>query len=647
MIPESTVQKIIEAANVVEVIQDFVSLKRAGVNYKGNCPFHDEKTPSFVVSPAKGIYKCFGCGAAGNSVKFIMEHEKFSFVEALKYLGKKYHIEIEEKVLTQEEAVEKKERESLLIVNEYAKKYFVNQLLHTQEGKTVGLSYYTERGFSEEIINKFELGWSPKQRDALTKDSEKRGYKLKFLEITGLTITKQETNYSFDRFAERIMFPIHSLAGKIIGFGGRTLKADKKIAKYLNSPESEVYNKSRILYGLYFAKNAIVKLNKCYMVEGYTDVISMYQSGVQNVVASSGTSLTESQIRLVRKFTENLTIIYDGDFAGIKASLRGIDMVLAEGMNVKIVLLPDGEDPDSYSKKMKFDEFQKYIDENEQDFIKFKTKLLIEDAQDDPVKKATHISDIVKSISVIDNMILRAEYIKECSSILKIREEVLYAEVKKRASNKFANKPAYSNRQSNQNSFNKPSENANTAKKVVNVPIERDVIYYMLNYGDNIVYEDAETNEKQTVGEYIVAHITNDELIFKNITYNAIFEEYSKMLSNSIMPKAAHFISHVKNDISTAATDIISPEQELSKIWTKNGATVTTIENQIAEIVPDIVDKFKLKNVQFKLVQILEEIKNIPFDADGQELIQLLDEYKTYDEYKIALTKQIDKSALL
>jgi len=338
----------------------------------------------------------------------------------------------------------------------------------------------------------------------------------------------------------------------------------------------------------------------------------------------------------------------NGDFAGIKASLRGIDMVLSEGMNVKIVLLPDGEDPDSFSKKMKFDEFQKYIDENEQDFIKFKTKLLIEDAQDDPVKKATHISDIVKSISVIDNIILRAEYIKECSTILKIREEVLYAEVKKRASSKFANKQAYSNKQNNQNSFNKPAENPNTAtNKTINVPIERDIIYYMLNYGDSIVYEDAETKEKQTAGEYIVAHITNDELIFKSTTYHAIFEEYSNMLSNSIVPKAAHFISHIKNEISTAATDIISPEQELSKIWTKNGATVTSIENQIAEIVPDIVDKFKLKNVQFKLVQILEEIKNIPFDADGQELIQLLDEYKTYDEYKIALTKQIDKSALL
>lgn len=648
MINEATVQKIIETANIVDVIQDFVALKKAGTNYKGPCPFHDEKTPSFVVSPAKGIYKCFGCGAAGNSVKFVMEHEKFSFTEAIRYLGKKYNIEIEEQEYTGQEKAEKQERESLIIVNEYAKKFFANQLKHTTEGKNIGLSYFTERGIKSESIEKFELGWSPKQKDALTQDALKRAYKLKFLETTGLTITKSETNYSFDRFAERVMFPIHSLAGKIIGFGGRTLRDDKKVAKYLNSPESEIYNKSKILYGLFFAKNSIVKKDKCYMVEGYTDVISMHEAGIENVVASSGTSLTESQIKLVRKFTENLTIIYDGDFAGIKASLRGIDMVLAEGMNVKIVMLPQGEDPDSYSRKLSSVDFIEYIKENEQDFIKFKTKLLIDEAQNDPVQRANHISDIVKSISVIENSILRAEYIKECSAIINIREENLYAEVKKKLSNKGNSTKTYTNTQYTYNSQNTQAnqEQNQITKDKIDAPVERDLIYFLLNYGDKTISKDDETGAKQTVGQYIISQIQQDELEFTNKIYEKIYLEFSDMLAKNIMPKAAHFISHTNSQINAVAADMIAPEQELSKIWTKHGASEESVESKLFESVPDIVDKFKLKNVQYRIEKIMSELKNTTPDNIAR-INQLINDLRIYDEFKVALTKQNDKSALL
>ncbi len=423
MIPQETVQKIYDAANIVDVVQDFVSLKRAGVNYKGLCPFHGEKTPSFVVSPAKNIYKCFGCGVGGDPVKFIREHEKISFPEALRYLAKKYNIEIVEKELSNEEKEQRLERESLFVVTDFSKNFFINILNNTDEGRTIGLSYFKERGYNNETVKKFELGWSPEKRDALTQTALQKGHKLKFLEKTGLSIVKKENNYTFDRFAGRVIFPIHALSGKVIGFGGRTLKSDKKTAKYLNSPESDIYHKSRTLYGIFFAKKSIVKEDKCIMVEGYTDVISLHQTGIENVVASSGTSLTVEQIRLVRRFTKNLTVIYDGDKAGIKASLRGIDLILAEEMNVKVVLLPDGEDPDSYSKKLNFDEFADYIKENEKDFIKFKTELLLSEAKNDPVKRAELTRDVVKTIAVIPDSILRAEYIKECSLLLDTRED--------------------------------------------------------------------------------------------------------------------------------------------------------------------------------------------------------------------------------
>ncbi len=428
MIDQHTVDRIIEAANIVEVVSDFVTLRRRGANYVGLCPFHDEKTPSFSVSPARGICKCFSCGKGGNAVHFVMEHEQITFYEALKYLARKYNIEIQEKQLTEEEKQRKTDRESMLIVNEYAQKFFATNLLENAEGRSIGLSYFRERGFGEDIINKFGLGYSPEQRDALAQDAIKRGYKKEYLVKTGLCLESQQGTL-YDRYKGRVIFPIHSLSGKVIAFGGRILRKDEKSAKYVNSPESEVYRKSDVLYGIYHAKQSIVKNDFCYLVEGYTDVLSMHQAGIENVVASSGTSLTPGQIRLIHRFTNNITVLYDGDAAGIKASLRGIDLILQEGMNIKVVLLPDGDDPDSFSKKQSASDFTAYIHAHETDFIRFKTNLLLQGAGNDPIKRATLIGDIVRSIAIIPDNILRSVYVQDCARLLNVDEQMLLREV--------------------------------------------------------------------------------------------------------------------------------------------------------------------------------------------------------------------------
>ncbi|HLW06213.1 MAG TPA: DNA primase, partial [Marinilabiliaceae bacterium] len=431
MIDPATVDRIMETAQsqITDVISEFVNLKKRGINFIGNCPFHNEKTPSFTVAPHKGIFKCFGCGKGGNAVNFLMEHEQISFVEAIRLLGAKFHIPIEEKEVTAEEQAQRNERESMMIVTEYAAKYFTKTLYETDEGQSVGLGYFKQRGFKDEIIKKFQLGYSPEQRDALTNQAQLHGYKLEFLEKTGLSIVRED--YKADRFRGRVIFPIHSLSGKVIAFGGRILKSDAKAAKYLNSPESEIYHKSRVLYGLYLARQEMVRQDKTYLVEGYTDVLSFHQAGVTNVVASSGTALTADQIRLMARFSPNVTIIYDGDSAGINASLRGIDLILEEGMNVKVLLLPDGEDPDSFAKKMGGDKLLKYIQENETDFIRFKTSLLLKESEGDPIKRAQLIQDIVRTISVIPDPIVRSVYVKECSTQMEVEEQMLFEEVAK------------------------------------------------------------------------------------------------------------------------------------------------------------------------------------------------------------------------
>lgn len=430
MIDRETVDRILDTADIVDVVSDFVSLRRSGANFKGLCPFHDEKTPSFMVSPAKQICHCFGCGKGGSPVNFVMEHEQMSYVEALRYLAKKYNIEIHEKELTNEEKAAQTERESMLVINEFAAQYFEEQLFNSEEGKDIGLSYFYERGFNDTTIKKFHLGYSPQDSKAFYTAATGKGYNKKYLFDVGLCIDDRRGG-GFDRFHGRVMFPVMNIAGKIIAFGGRTLKKTKDVAKYFNSPESIVYVKNRELYGLFQSKRAIVKEDKCFLVEGYTDVISMHQAGIENVVASSGTSLTEGQIRAIHRFTKNVTVLYDGDPAGIKASLRGIDMLLAEGLNIKVLLLPEGEDPDSFARTHSASELKQFIADNETDFISFKVKILLEGTERDPIKRAAVIGDVVKSISVIPDAITRSIYAKECSIQLGIGEEVLLQDIKK------------------------------------------------------------------------------------------------------------------------------------------------------------------------------------------------------------------------
>jgi len=435
MISKTTIQNIIDAVRIEEVIGDYVNLRKRGANMIGLCPFHNEKTPSFSVSPSKGIYKCFGCGKAGNAVNFIMDHEHYSYPEALKYLAKRYNIEIEEDEYNPEEQQAASERESMFLVNSYAAEFFTKKLLNSEQGKAIGLTYLRDkRGFSEDIIKKFELGYTINEWDSFYKAATDAGYNKEFLVKTGLVVEKQDKKY--DLFRDRIMFPIHNIAGRIVGFGGRMLGSDKTKPKYVNSPESLIYNKSEILYGIYFAKSAISSSDNCYLVEGYTDVISLVQAGIKNVVASSGTSLTVGQIKLIRRYTTNITILYDGDTAGIKASFRGIDMIVSEGMNVKIVLFPEGEDPDSFAQSRRPAEVQEYITKNASDFITFKTNLLLKEVANDPVKKAALVKEIIHTISLIPDPITRSFYLRECSSLMDIAEQTLMNELNKQLRNK-------------------------------------------------------------------------------------------------------------------------------------------------------------------------------------------------------------------
>ncbi|MCD4770739.1 MAG: DNA primase, partial [Bacteroidales bacterium] len=494
MIPHHTIEQILNAAQIEEIVQEFVSLKRRGVNYIGLCPFHNEKTPSFTVSPAKGIFKCFGCGKGGNAVNFIMEHESLSYPEALKYVAKKYNIEVEEKELTADEIQSKNERESMLVLSSYAARVFGENLFNHDEGIAIGLSYFKERGFRQETLKKFEVGYALNKWEGFTEKALSDGYKPDYLIKTGLTIEKDEKR--FDRFSGRVIFPIHSLSGQVLGFGGRTLKKDAKTAKYLNSPESEIYHKSRIVYGIFQARKAIMQEDKCFLVEGYTDVMSLHEAGFENVVASSGTSLTQEQIRLIKRFTSNISVLYDGDEAGIKASLRGIDLILEEGMNVKVTPLPVGEDPDSYSRKKSNEEFNDYLKRNETDFIRFKTELLLRESKSDPIQKANLVKDIVRSIAVIPETITRTIYIQECSNLMNLPEQVLYNEV-----NKLRRDKAFRDRNRYPGPADLPQQ---TQKRVEAVrpkdgtPFsEREVIRLLLKYGSE-EFEKIENREEGT-----------------------------------------------------------------------------------------------------------------------------------------------------
>jgi DNA primase len=636
MINQSTIDKIFATADIVEVISDFVSLKKAGTNYKGLSPFTNEKTPSFFVSPAKGIFKCFSSGIGGNAVSFIMEHEKLSYPEALRYLARKYNIEIEEKELSPDEIKEKNERESLLAVNDFAARQFIEWLHQREEGKAVGMSYLKERGLRGQLIEKFQLGYSLESRDAFTRLAIEKGYKLEFLTKTGLTIDK--TNVPFDRFAGRVIFPIHSISGQVIGFGGRLLKKDDKSAKYLNSPESEVYHKSNVLYGLFFARNEIIKKDKCFLVEGYTDVISLHQAGIENVVASSGTALTAEQVRLVKRFTKNITVLYDGDEAGIKASLRGIDIILEEGLNVKVLLLPEGEDPDSYSQSHSSTELMDYIHANETDFIKFKTRLLARDAENDPVKRATLISDVVRSIAIIPDTIIRSVYIRECGRLLDIDEGILSNETHKIRRNKFFE-------QSKQTGYVPDYQPPNLVKQRQEIrigneyPQEKEVLRLMLLYGKHELRLNPDNNPN--VLTYIIEEIQSDELEFQHPVYKLLYAEASKLYYSGETFEENYFTHHENAVICKTAVDLTTENYELSTIWRKHEVLQETEDMKLREIVPELVMAFKSRKVIDLIRETQDEIRKAQNENDVESLSILQQKFIVLNDLKKKFSKKL------
>lgn len=625
LIPKDTIDEIFNAAIIEDVVGEFVMLKKRGANYLGNCPFHNEKTPSFTVSPAKGIYKCFGCGKAGNSVNFIMEHEHYSYPEALRFLANKYNIAVEEEVQSDEQIQAANEKESLYIVSNFAANYFIDQLHNTDKGKAIALSYFTERGFTEATIHKFQLGFNPDEWTAFTDEAEKMGYDLKYLEKTGLTIVKE--NKKFDRFKGRVMFPIHNLSGRVLGFGGRILIADKKAAKYVNSPESEIYNKSNVLYGIYFAKKAITQENNCFLVEGYTDVISLHQAGVENVVASSGTSLTEGQIKLIKRYTSNITILYDGDAAGLKASFRGIDMILKEEMNVRIVLFPEGEDPDSFAKKSTTEALQTYIKENAQDFIQFKTTVLLSEAGKDPIKKAELIKDIVESIAIIPDQIKRAIYTKECSTLLEISEQALINETNKILRKKIATRNHSTTELTDETVFPTQEEKKSDGKESIE-HWESEIIRLLINYASiniKIKVKDAENNEQEqeiSVATYLIHSINNDEITFENELFQQVFNLYAEKLNENTLPSQQEITQHPDQNVSHLAISLLSNKYELSQNWAKIHKTyVNTEETQLNIAIINSVLAFKLSKIEHLILTAQAKLKNSESNEDTTHLI--------------------------
>ena len=648
MIDQATIQRILDTAEITEVVGEFVTLKKRGTNLLGLCPFHNEKTPSFNVSPSKGIYKCFGCGKGGSSVNFIMEHEHLSFVESLKWLAKKYHIEVQEKEESPEDIQERNDHESQIIVSEFAQKYFTNQLWETEYGQAVGLSYFHERGFRDEVIKKFGLGYCPEGKEPFTKTALQEGYKMEYLEKTGLTIKRDD--WVKDRFSGRVMFPIHSISGRVIAFGGRTLSQDKTIAKYLNSPESDIYHKSRIVYGIYLAKRSIIQEDKCYLVEGYTDVIALHQAGIENVVASSGTSLTVDQIRLVRRFTKNVTIIYDGDQAGIKASLRGIDLVLEEGINVKVLPLPAGEDPDSFSKAMSASELTRYIKENETDFIKFKTKILLDGIENDPLSRARLITDIVSSISVIPEEIVRTEYLKECSRLLEVREDVLYNEIRKLKQRK--NESA-GNRETTPaaETVSTPAQPKQSTLVHTANPFEleeKEILRMLLKCGSLKIYDYEHEESGESISETVAAYILNeleiDNMVSVNPLISSILEDYRHHKDELDFDAMRFFTLHPDPRISLFASDIISERHPLSPFWERGGSHIEREEDLLQVVVPKLVREYKLRVVSTMMGQIESRMKVADASKDYDLSIELQTTYQKLKEIEKILCKKLDRT---
>ncbi|MDD2491905.1 MAG: DNA primase [Bacteroidales bacterium] len=649
MISKTTIAKILDSAQIVDVISDFVSLRRRGANYTACCPFHNEKTPSFSVSPSKGIYKCFGCGKAGNAVNFVMEHEHLNYVEALKFLGRKYGIEVEEREESEAEIEQRLKSESLLVVSEFAKDFYVNSLWNSQKGRSVGLSYFKERGFTEEIVRKFQLGWAPEGRDgSMSSAALRAGYKKEFIISSGLGVEREQTGDLADRFYDRVMFPIHSLTGRIIAFGGRTLRTDKNIAKYINSPETEIYNKSRSLYGIYFAKSAIAKQQKCYLVEGYTDVISLFQAGIENVVASSGTSLTSEQVRLIRRFAPSVTILYDSDPAGIKASLRGIDMLLEEGLQVKVVLFPEGEDPDSYARGNSSAQLKEYLESSEKDFIEFKIELLSAEADKDPIKRRQLINEVVTSIAVIPDAITRAVYIEECSVKLRFDQNLLAREVNKLRKVRLPY-GSYGKEIDTKESFpvaHIPDIDTGERlplfiKNIYYEPAEKELLYYLLKFGEFPLYGiDDGALSPISVSQFILNELQTDELEFQNLLYKDMSEEYYKVRELSQDEIQKHFTNHTDPQIVTLTSSILIQEHSLN--IKQFVASLIPEEKVLSIVVPKALMVYKAKITSIAYQDMWDQLKNTPA-GDDERQTELMKNMPTLLAVRNMLSKELNR----
>ncbi|MDD2204484.1 MAG: DNA primase [Bacteroidales bacterium] len=650
MIKPETVQKILDAARIEEVVGDFVSLKKRGTNLLGLCPFHNEKTPSFVVSPAKGIFKCFGCGKAGSAVHFIMEHEHSSYPEALKYLAKKYNIEIEEAAKTPEDILRENLMDRLYNLNSFAQKHFSDLLFNDSRGRSVGLSYFKERGFLEDTIKSFQLGYAVDDYEELINYAIKNGYKKDIIEASGL-VTVRDDGKIYDRFRGRVIFPIHNLTGRVIGFGGRIMTADKTKAKYINSPETEIYHKSNTLYGIYFAKSAIVAQDVCYLVEGYTDVISMHQAGFKNVVASSGTSLTVEQIALIKRFTQNVTIIYDGDFAGIKASLRGIDMVLEAGLNVRIVPLPPEDDPDSFVRNHSSSEVMAYLKDKACDFIRFKTELLLKDAADDPIKRAEVIKDVVGSIALIADPIYRSVFLKECASLLDIKEQTLIFET-----NKIISKKNYQKKDNVPLIAEQKPEEKTDVNKVVREKyqpdnhsfLERSVIEKLLLYGQiecdyDTSIEDEQPQESEpelvSTAEYILSETVYDGIEFENFAYKKIIDIYLKAKEAGSIPDIKYFINNEDADLSKTVAEIIATPYTLSDNWSEYKVYVKKESDDVANTVIRSLLALKVSYLKRIRDKIQEKMKT----ASDEQAIELIKKDIGLKEHEMYINKILNR----
>lgn len=659
-----TIQRIIDTANIVDVVSDFVTLHKRGVNFVGLCPFHDEKTPSFYVSPSKGICKCFSCGKGGNAIHFLMEHEQMSFNQAAEWLAKKYGIPFQHREYTDKEKELHRDRESMFIINQFAADFFTDSL-YSDRGRAIGLSYLKNRKFRDDIIKKFQLGYCPDNGHSTADAAIAKGFNKELLVKTGLCYQKEDGTLR-DRFWGRVIFPVHSLSGKVVAFGGRIMKSDPKAAKYVNSPESIIYSKSNELYGLYFAKQAITRKDRCFLVEGYADVISMVQAGIENVVASSGTSLTKGQIRLIHRFTNNITVLYDGDKAGIKASLRGIDMLLAEGMNVKVLLLPDGEDPDSFSQKMGAAKFQEYIDKHQIDFIRFKVKLLMEEASDDPISRSNLIKEITQSISVIDDPIVRSVYITECSQILHVGEQLLINDVNKRQREKY-NEPQQNVPVRNQESNMEKSEQEDTTgdgsgvttsqtqensiEKLKNeiralkragyeqiMKKERLIAQYLVRFADKEFCYLEEEEQSITVGEFISQSLENDGIELQHPIYRRILELYRENCNTPNFTSERFFLSHSEEFISLTAASLIEEPYQLSQMFSKNS---TPVEERLFDLTTHIMTDYQYEIVRFEIDKVLKEIQKPETIENPEIFIEAQNRYKTLLTARNELAKKL------